>query len=222
MKSLIYIGFKNTAVKSSIFGVFIVSYFYLIFTNAASTVNIDNVFFVLLPFIVIGAVTTNIYYTAEHSHWHKYMDALPIRRSFIVSQTYLISLILEAATLLASAVIHRILTLLGIADIQDISANTILLSAIIAMGLVGLMYFFVFTINYTSGIIVYMITCGAAGGMMGYIAEWASDSAPASQTSLQTFLGNIENLYPVIAASCIAVFILSWIFAVTAYKRKEF
>lgn len=219
MKSLIYIGFKNIAVKSVIFFVVIIIYFYSIFTEVP---NMDKSIFMLLPFILNGAIMINIYYAAEHSHWKKYMDALPLRRSIIVSQTFLFLMLFEAATMITAVVFHKILALLRIANIQDFPIKNILFFAVIALGLVGLMYFFVFTINYTAGIIVYMLICGAVGGMMGYLTELATDSDPAVHTAYQTFLCNIDKFFPVIALSCIAVFILSWIIAATAYSRKEF
>lgn len=219
MKSLIYIGFKNIALKLTIFFAVMISYFYILFTK---TPNMDKSFFMLFPFILSGAVMTNIYYAAEHSHWKKYMDALPLRRSIIVSQTFLFLILFEAATMITAVVFHKILALCGIADIQGFSIKNILLFAIIALGFVGIMYFFVFTINYTAGIIVYMLICGTVGGIIGYLTEWATDSDPAMQTAYQTFLFNIDKFFPVIALSSIAVFILCWIIAVTAYNRKEF
>ncbi len=153
----------------------------------------------------------------ERAKWNTYADALPITRTQVVAEKYILTLILSAfsaVVLAVSALIAMINPMLG-DERPDLSSFLSTLGCFpLELALTSVCIPFVFKFGFDKGRIAYMFACAMAGVGLGVFTSWNVKGAP-----------NINipaNILLITVAVSAAVFAASWALSTVLYKTREF
>lgn len=184
----------------------------LVFTVMA-LFDSDNTFFILYPAILASMIPVTLISFDERSKWDVYCDALPFSRSQVVSEKYLLTLLISLAILILT-ILAQGFRLLSTSTLT-FSEYEFLLCTLIAISLLGPSFLlpFIFRYDVEKGRIAYyivLIVLASASAILSKVKEEIASPA----------LESFGNLFLLILS--FAVFFLSWRISVMCYRKKEF
>lgn len=181
----------------------------LLFTSL-SFFGSDNTFFACFPILLMASVPITLLAYDERSGWTKYCGALPYSTAQIVSEKYLIGLILQAAAMIVSFIVlcveNFISSQYGISNTITMITGVFIVSLLIPT--VGLP----FSLKYGTekGRMVYYLIIAAIAGVFALGMNYAEDYFISNKSVIY--------IYTVAVPVC---YVLSWLLSIVVYKNKE-
>ena len=177
----------------------------------ASTMNRGNVFFLFLLCILIGMLPMTLLADDERSGWDTYCQAFPYTREMVVSEKYLLGLVLSVGM----AVI-----LWGVQWVM-FRAQPLVLFASLVFSLIppAIVLPLAFRFGTEKARFFYYIVVGAMAGVGAVILSRGEAAELPSLAVVETSL--VWLALPALAAA-LTLYLLSWALSIHWYKRKEF
>lgn len=179
-----------------------------------------NVLYCVLCFVMAGALSLNVPYMDEKSHWNKYCDFLPISRKDVVLQSLFAVLILNTLMLVIVAAVRLTGLIINNMAVSVINVAEILPAYFFGFALISVIYCFVFRFNYNVGMVIYMIVCGVSGGAAGFTLSYYGD-LEEGKVILDVSDSKMLKIYLIISAVSIMIAVVSWIVSSRVYCNKE-
>lgn len=214
MKALVYKSFCEMRYKLLLFPIG------LLFAAVLLTGEY-KFFFCVMAFFMAGAISMNVPYMDDRAHWNKYSDILPVSRKTVVSHTYFVALVLNTAMLVLVSVVRVIGLVINKMPVSALNIVEIIPAYLCGIAVISIVYFFVYKFSYNVAMVIYMFTCGAMGGAVGFVSGYTEDEASLGDLIIDSFSGEILEVYLIISVAAIAVSFISWFMAVKAYDKKE-
>lgn len=181
-----------------------------------------NFIYVMVAFLMSSTIAMSVLYFDEKSHWNKYENIFPISRKAIVSQSYLLAVIIDTAMFLIVALLRVIGLIINEMPASFINIIEIVPAYLCGFAVISVVLFFVYTFNYSVGMIIYMIICSLIGAVGGYFfSSTIEDNLSTIQIKLGTLNDKNIMMYLIISAVSVAAAVISWIMAVKVYSKKE-
>lgn len=181
-----------------------------------------NFIYVMIAFLMSSAIAMSALYFDEQSHWNKYGDILPISRKAAVSQSYLLAVILDTVMFLLVSLLRVIGLIINEMPVSFINIIEIVPAYLCGFAVISVVLFFVYTFNYSVGMIIYVIICSLIGAVGGYFfSSTIEDDLSTIQIKLGTFNDKNIRIYLIISVVSIAAVVISWVMAVKVYSKKE-
>ena len=182
----------------------------LLFTIAGGFAN-GNLFFALYPVAIGSVFAQSLLSYDERSGWDRYCDALPLSRAQIVTEKYLIALILFSVFFLLGLLSRVILLLRGG------SASFLTAMAVMAAGgmlVPAVLLPFSFRFGTEKGRIVYLFAIGAVCAVS---AAFSSGRSTETENAFVLDSGTAFGMQRI----SFAVFLISWRLSVVLYEKRE-
>ena len=197
----------------------------IVFVFIGSSFFGDNsIFFTTYPIMISGMIPVTLLGYDERSKWDQmaammpyseYCETLPYSKAMIVSEKYLIGLILQICVIILSAISQavrmNISNSFSLSSFMTLTALLIILSLITPSLIMPLM----FKYGVEKGRIVYYITIGAF--CAGIFAVQS-----LTKNNISEYTTKITGSYIfIILAACIALYAISWYTSVKFYSKRE-
>lgn len=182
----------------------------LLFTSM-SFFGRDNTFFACFSILLMASIPITLLAYDERSGWTKYCGTLPYGTAQIVSEKYLIGLILQAAAMIVSFIVlcvreNFISSQYGISNTITMIAGVFIVSLLIPT--VGLP----FSLKYGTekGRMVYYLIIAAIAGVFALGINYAED-----------YLFSNKSVIYIYATAVPASYVVSWLISISICKNKE-
>ncbi len=169
----------------------------------------ENIYFLMFPILISGIMPITLLSLDEKFGWLKYSGTTPCKKAFVVSEKYLIGLIMQFATSLLIMAVSLIGTCFTVG--LDLASSAAAVGIFFAVSLLFPAFClpFCFWLGTEKGRICYLILTGVMVG---------------SFMSIVTF-GEIPKIGTAIVAAAalaiIAVYAISWAISIRIFKKKE-
>lgn len=217
MKALLYKSFLE--IRGKLIKLILVILLAVLFLSFLLTGEY-NILYCLLPFVMAGALSMNVPYMDEKSHWNKYCDFLPISRKEVVLQSLFAVLILNTLMLVIVAAVRIAGLVINHMAVSPLNIAEILPAYLCGFGLISIIYCFVFSFNYDVGMVIYVIVCGASGGIVGFTLSYYEDFGK-NIFSLNISDSKTLKIYLIISAVSIMIAVVSWIVSIRVYSKRS-
>lgn len=188
----------------------------IVFVFIGSSFFGDNsIFFTTYPIMISGMIPVTLLGYDERSKWSEYCETLPYSKAMIVSEKYLIGLILQICVIILSAISQAVR--MNISNSFSLSSFMTLTSLLIILSLItpSLIMPFMFKYGVEKGRIVYYITIGVF--CAGIFAVQS-----LTKNNISEYTAKITGSYIfIILAACIALYAISWYMSVRFYSKRE-
>lgn len=172
----------------------------------------DSIVFIIYPLIFAGMIPVTLFSYDEREKWNITCETLPCTRAQYVSGKFLIGLSFEIAALILSAIAQAVrLSRTGVFNISEY------------FSLIGIM--FVFGIIAPALVLPLFFHFGAEKGR---IANFIVLGCLCAGTTALMGLNNIKLdmtafvlIAPILCATAIVLFVLSWVLSVRLYNKRE-
>ncbi len=170
----------------------------------------DNTFFACFPILLMASIPITLLAYDERSGWIKYCGALPYSTAQIVSEKYLIGLILQAAAMIVSFIV------LGVENFTSshygISNTITMITGVFIVSLLIPTVGLPFSLKYGTekGRMVYYLIIAAIAGVFALGMNYAE----------AYFISNKSVIY-IYAVAVPVCYVLSWLLSIVVYKNKE-
>ena len=170
-----------------------------------------SLFWVVWPQVVVALLPTTLIGLEEQAGWHLYADAMPYSRKTLVSEKYLLVLLLTLAVSLILVLGYGLsgaIQALGITILD-------LLSICVVVGLLAPSFMLPMTFKWgmVKGRIAYIICLALIGGLGGVMGSMAEEGV------LNISSINLFNL--VVFAGSLVLFAISWMLSIRFYEKRE-
>ena len=182
----------------------------LLFTLVGGFAN-GNLFFVVYPVVIGSVMAQSLLSYDERSGWDSYCDSLPLSRPQIVTEKYLLALLLFGVFFVLG-ILSRVILLL-----RGESASFFTAMAVMAAGgllVPSVLLPFSFRFGTEKGRIVYLVAIGLV------CAFGAAVSGGRGMEGESAFTLGSAPAMGVLALSAV-VFLISWRLAIQFYKKRE-
>ena len=185
-------------------------FFMLVIFAAASLISEESNIFLLYCMVFLSVLGVSLSSYDERFHWDCYCDTMPISRTMIVTERYLLNLAMVLLMLPVICLIHvfQPAPLFG--------SLTLTLMVALTMGLVlpGILYPVVFALGTERGRIAYYVIVFGTMILAGALAALAAeDTIHMSVPSVPLAL--------LMCLLSLAVYAASWLLAVFFYKKRS-
>jgi len=171
----------------------------------------ENLFFVIYPCLFAGLLPRTLLAYDENSRWDRYCAALPFTKDRVVTEKYLLSLILASAAAAVSAVVIAAGQALhgGVSPSLLAQQLVVVLSAGLLAPVVSLPLTFRYGVEKgrIAGLVVIAVVCGAAVAIPEAVSELTPDAAARA--------------LPLALPAALALFALSWRLSLAFYRDRE-
>lgn len=170
----------------------------------------DNVMFLLFPVLTWGVLPVTLQSLDERCKWTEYSGTLPYSKTQIVSEKYIVGLLLQLVSSLLIFVIMIIrMSVFGTVQLGE-AARTVCFMFMISLTLPALCLPFCFKFGVEKGRIAYYIVI-AAFMALGTIID------PVKGTEALSSSSGFSVIFVFIMS---AIYVLSWILSITVCKPK--
>lgn len=163
--------------------------------------------------VFTGVLPITLIAYEESEHWDRLALTMPLSRRIIVTEKYLVSLLLQGVgTILAGVSMAAQMIRGGQLDVQALFTGLLLILAL-AVAMPSLMLPVIFKVGAERGRLAYTLVLGIA---MGCIVSGA-----AVMSELDSGL-NIDAVAVILAGAVVLMYPISWALAVHWYENREF
>lgn len=184
----------------------------MLFFVAVSFFGNDNAFFAAFPTMMTGTIPITLLAYDERSGWTKYCGALPYSTAQIVSEKYLIGLILQTAAMAAGVIILFVRGFFLTYSTYEIQETITMIGGVFITSLILPTVCLPFSLKYGT----------EKGRMIFYliIAAMAVVIMIGMDIGLN-FLVNNKNVAYIYALGIPVCYVLSWLISISICKNKE-
>lgn len=185
-----------------------------VFFFAMTLMNATGILFVVYPTFLASLMPMNLLMVEETCRWPQYADTLPVTRRQLVSEKYLLGALFALATLLITLGVLAVrLAAYGLEGLWLIFLAGFFISFVGQAASLP----FMFRFGTTKGRIAFFVATGLTMGIVGALTA-ITDAAEGG-------IGAIAFpwwLLPGLCVLALGLYVLSWLFSVRAYEKREF
>lgn len=168
----------------------------------------DTYFLLMYPVLLASVFSTSLISYDEKFGWLRYAETMPISRRLVVSEKYVITLLLSAAVLVLTLLVRIPAIAAGKLDLSAFSGLVVLM-ATASFVAPSLILPIMFKFGMEKGRIAYFIIIGFILALSVMLPDTAGSAALSGGLSLAVL--------PLAAA----VFALSWLLSIRFYQKRE-
>ncbi len=174
----------------------------------------NDLFFILLPYLLCAYIPIYLIIQDEHSRWFQYSCTLPYTKAQIVSSKYLLSISFQTALFLITGIVRILQGIFMIRDYIVLLIVLLIINAIISVTCLPITFKYGIAKSGNLIFVVFSIMFGM--------------TVPLSEPVLSNFnvdlTGCFElNIWILIIGGCgLAVYFLSWYMSIILFKNREF
>lgn len=194
-------------IKKQCYFTFILAAFFLILYAFMQT----NIFPLMFSILFISATLVNLLYYDDFYKWNTFEITMPVSRKEIVTEKYLILLIILIPSILISSSIYFFIN-------KDIFSTLNILYALLSIGLILpiIIFPFYYKFGYGKARLMTLIVSGICGAIIGGLGI-----AKSSQST--NILNTMPNLYYfVFPLIIISLVLISYFISLKVYSKREF
>ena len=168
----------------------------------------DTVFLLTYPVLLASVFSTSLIGYDEKFGWLRYAETMPISRRLVVSEKYVITLLLSGAALMLTLLVRIPAIVVGKLDLSAFGGLVVLMAASSFVA-PSLILPIMFRFGIEKGRIAYFIIIGCILALSVMLPDTVGPVAPSGGLSLAAL--------PIAAA----VFALSWLLSIRFYQKRE-
>lgn len=176
-----------------------------------SAFETGETFLLVYPVLMASILSTSVLSYNERFHWDSYCDTLPISRAQVVSEKYLLSLLMTGTVFILTALLELRLLYTGALSREDYFMTLDML-AVLAFFAPSLMLPIIFKLGMEKGRMAYYIIFGVAFAITVFLPERLLEAGGLTRGPL-TLLA--------LLLVCALFFVGSWRLAIRFYKARE-
>lgn len=179
---------------------------------AVSVKGGDSSFLLFYPMLLCSMLSTSLLSYDEKFRWDRYCDTMPLSRRMVVSEKYILNLILTGTVFIATALLRLIPLSLGRISAAEYSSMLIVLIPVAFLA-PSLMLPVVFKLGMEKGRLAYYIVFG--------LMFLAFMTLPERLTAYSSTLSIGAVALPVLLAVCLLIYAVSWLLSVRFYEKRD-
>ena len=185
---------------------------FVAFILAGSLVT-TNVFFIFYPCLISGIIPVTLLSYDELSKWNEYSDALPYKKSQIVSVKYIIGMLAQILVFIISGVIQAFK--MNIDGIFVLNNFLVLMATLLVISFLmpSVTLPFMFKLGAIKGRIAYIVVIFVYFAGVGVFSAYLVDG----YIQIISFSGIVT----IVCLAVIALYALSWRLSIAFYKKRE-